>query len=129
MRSIGASLLLVLATGCGGPAAPTPFAGPECMRQLGNVTGEPVVFITAGGICPDGGMVRNVDDRPHSMAAFRWPDPTVPDPVCAGYGVGLLGPGESRNGLVRTQCVQCSLHDALDPTNRSFWVTIRTAPC
>jgi hypothetical protein len=139
MRSIGALLLLVVATGCGGPAAPTPDARPECLRQLGHTSGGgAAIFLTAAGICPEGGWVtlatepvqfQNLDARPHRLAAFKYPDPTVPDPVCAGYGVGLLGPGESRAGIVRTQCVQCTVHDALDPTNRAYWVSIRTAPC
>lgn len=140
MRLIRASSLLMLAAGCSGPSAPNdPYgAVPECYRQLGNVTGEAVIFITAGGICPEGGLAtlaadpvlfRNVDARPHRMAAFRYPDPAVPEPMCSGFGVGLLAPGESRTGAVHSQCVQCTVHDALDPTNRAYWVTIRTAPC
>lgn len=138
MRLICASAVVVLAMGCAGPSAPTPPAGPECLRQLGSRAGEVAIFITAGGICPEGGWVtlasepvqfRNLDTRPHKIAAFKYPDAAVPDPVCAGFGVGLLGPGESRAGAVSAQCVQCNVHDALDPTNRAYWVGIRTAPC
>jgi hypothetical protein len=138
MRSIGASLLLVIASGCGGPAAPTPDARPDCLRQLGHTSGEAAIFLTAGGVCPEGGWAtlasapvqfHNLDARPHRLVAFKYPDPAVPDPVCMGFGVGLLGPGESRTGSVSTPCVRCSIHDALDPTNRAYWVTISTAPC